>query len=72
MILSLVLTIALFATAVALIGIVELVSRREQSAVPTLGEMCGFVMTYRLGWLPVGRIAVLGFWWWVGWHFFAR
>lgn len=66
------LTISLFCVAIALFGVVELVSRRERSQVPTLGEMCGFVMGYRMGGLPVGRIAVFGFWWWVGWHFFAR
>jgi hypothetical protein len=32
----------------------------------------GFVMQYQVGKVPVGRVAVLGFWWWVGWHFFAR
>ncbi|MBN1173519.1 MAG: hypothetical protein JXA67_15210 [Micromonosporaceae bacterium] len=67
-----VLVIALFLAAIALLGVVETVARRERSAVPTLGEMCGFVMSYRLGWLPVGRIGVFGFWWWLGWHFFAR
>ena len=25
-----------------------------------------------VGKVPVGRIALLGFWWWMGWHFFAR
>jgi hypothetical protein len=39
---------------------------------PTLGELCAFVMRYQVGPLPVGRIALFGFWWWVGWHFFAR
>jgi hypothetical protein len=29
-------------------------------------------MDYRVGKVPVGRIAVLGFWWWAGFHFFAR
>ena len=72
MIFTRVLTIALFCSALLLFGVVELVARRERRSVPTLGEMCGFVMEYRLGRLPVGRIAVLGFWWWIGWHFFAR
>jgi len=30
------------------------------------------VMRYQAGRMPVGRIAVYGFWWWLGWHFFAR
>jgi hypothetical protein len=25
-----------------------------------------------VGKVPVGRIAVLGFWWWAGFHFLAR
>lgn len=66
-----ILTISLFTTAIVLIGIVELLARRGRS-VPTLGDMCAFIMSYRQGELPVGRVALLGFWWWLGWHFFAR
>lgn len=51
---------------------VEALARREGSKVPSLAAMCGFVMRYRAGRMPVGRIAVYGFWWWIGWHFFAR
>ena len=54
------------------VGLVAWLSRRESSRLPSLGEICGFVMDYRVGKVPVGRIAVLGFWWWVGFHFFAR
>ncbi|MET7393945.1 DUF6186 family protein [Dactylosporangium sp. NPDC005572] len=63
---------ALFAVALGLFGVVEVVARREGSKVPTLGEVCGVVMRYRVGPLPVGRIAMFGFWWWLGWHFLAR
>ncbi|GGM58037.1 DUF6186 family protein [Dactylosporangium sucinum] len=63
---------ALFAVALGLFGVVEIVARREGSKVPTLGEVCGVVMRYRVGPLPVGRIAMFGFWWWLGWHFLAR
>jgi hypothetical protein len=66
------LTIAAFTLAFALLALMEVMARREGSKVPTLGALCGFVMGYRVGRLPVGRIAVFGFWWWVGWHFFAR
>jgi hypothetical protein len=52
--------------------VMELLSRREGSRIPSLGDLCSFVMRYRAGRLPVGRIAVYGFWWWIGWHFFAR
>jgi hypothetical protein len=51
---------------------VEIAARRDDSKIPTIADMCGFVMRYRVGRLPVGRIAVFGFWWWVGFHFFAR
>jgi hypothetical protein len=51
---------------------VELLSRREGSRIPSLGDLSGFVMQYQVGRVPVGRVAVLGFWWWIGWHFFAR
>jgi hypothetical protein len=66
------LAIGLFGLAALVFGAVEILARREDSRVPTLGQMCGFVMQYRAGRLPVGRIAVYGFWWGVGWHFFAR
>lgn len=52
--------------------VVGWLAQRPGSTVPTLGEVSGFVMSYQVGAIPVGRIAVLGFWSWVGWHFFAR
>ncbi|GAA0722161.1 hypothetical protein Drose_08360 [Dactylosporangium roseum] len=67
-----VLIAATFAVALGLFGAVEFLARREGSKVPTLGEVCGVVMRYRVGPLPVGRIAMFGFWWWLGWHFLAR
>jgi hypothetical protein len=51
---------------------VEWAARRPDSKIPTLAQLCGFVMRYRVGRLPVGRIAMFGFWWWLGWHFLAR
>ncbi|HEX6873160.1 MAG TPA: DUF6186 family protein [Micromonosporaceae bacterium] len=47
-------------------------SRRSRSTMPTLAQISGYVMSYQVGRFPVGRVALLGFWWWVGWHFFAR
>jgi hypothetical protein len=67
-----VLTLAAFGAVLLMIVGVEVAARRTRSGIPSLGEVCGFVMRYRAGGLPVGRIAVLGFWWWVGWHFIAR
>ena len=58
--------------AFALLAVVEMAARREHSRVPTIGDVCAVVMGYRVGRLPVGRIAMFGFWWWLGWHFFAR
>jgi hypothetical protein len=65
-------TIAGFVLALVLFAIVEWRARREESKLPTLSDVCAFVMRYQVGPLPVGRIALFGFWWWVGWHFFAR
>jgi len=64
--------VSLFLLCAALFAVLGWLSRREESKIPSLGDLSGFVMQYRVGWLPVGRIAVYGFWWWVGWHFFAR
>lgn len=67
-----VVTIGAYAAVLVLVAVMELTGRREGSRVPTLGQMCGFVMRYRIGRVPVGRVALLAFWWWVGFHFFAR
>ncbi len=69
---SRVIIITLFTLGALGVGLVALLSRRGSNHIPTLGEMAGFVMEYRVGRIPVGRIGVMGFWWWVGWHFFAR
>ncbi|MDP9797078.1 hypothetical protein J2S43_005590 [Catenuloplanes nepalensis] len=61
-----------FVLAGLLVLAVEWAARRPGSRVPTLGDLCAFVMRYQVGRVPVGRIGVLGFWWWLGWHFFAR
>lgn len=67
-----ILAIAGFTLAAVLFLVVEFLARRPKSRVPTLGDLTGFVMRYQVSGLPVGRVAVVGFWWWVGWHFFAR
>jgi hypothetical protein len=64
--------VAGFVLAGLLVVAVELVARREDSRVPTIGDLCGYVMRYQVGRVPVGRIGILGFWWWLGWHFLAR
>jgi hypothetical protein len=70
--LSRALTIAVFLAGLAALGVLEWRSRRSDGAVPGFSALCGAVLGYRIGRWPVGRIAVLGFWWWLGWHFFAR
>ena len=69
---SRIIIISLFALAGIGLAVVGLLSRRGAARVPSLGDISAFVMDYRVGRVPVGRIAVLGFWWWAGWHFFAR
>jgi hypothetical protein len=69
---SRIIIITLFGLAASGFVVVGWLSRREGSKFPSFGQLSGFVMQYQVGRLPVGRIAVLGFWWWVGWHFFAR
>lgn len=66
------LAIAGFVLAFVLAGVVEWAARREGSRIPTLGDLCAYLMRYEVGSVPVGRIGLFGFWWWVGWHFFAR
>jgi uncharacterized protein DUF6186 len=64
--------IGAFLTVGLVFAAMELLARREGAKLPTLGDLCGYVMRYRAGGLPVGRIAAYGFWWWLGWHLFAR
>lgn len=61
-----------FVTAVLLFAAVEWAARREGSRIPSLADVCAFVMRYEVGPVPVGRIGLFGFWWWLGWHFLAR
>ncbi|MEV4629221.1 DUF6186 family protein [Micromonospora sp. NPDC049523] len=61
-----------FLLAFVLFAVVEWAARREGSRIPTLGDVCAQVMRYEVGPVPVGRIGLFGFWWWLGWHFFAR
>ncbi|MGK5444061.1 DUF6186 family protein [Micromonospora sp. URMC 105] len=64
--------IAGFLAALLLFAAVEWAARRPGSRVPSLGDVCAYVMRYEVGPVPVGRIGVFGFWWWLGWHFLAR
>jgi hypothetical protein len=66
------LAISGFLVAILLFCAVEVAARRKDSTIPTMGAVCAFVMSYEVGRVPVGRIGVFGFWWWLGWHLFAR
>lgn len=48
-------------------AVIELLARRPGSRIPTFGDIVGFVMRERWG-----RWAVLGLWWWIGWHVLSR
>lgn len=54
-----------------LIAGIEWAARRYRR-IPTLSDMAAVIMTHEVGQIPVGRVAIFGFWWWVGWHFLAR
>ncbi len=66
------LAISGFAAVLLLVAALEWASRREGSRIPSLADVCAFVMRYEVGPVPVGRIGLFGFWWWLGWHFLAR
>ncbi|MFI9529826.1 DUF6186 family protein [Micromonospora rosaria] len=61
-----------FLLSLVLFAVVEWAARREGSRIPSIGDVCAYLMRYEVGPVPVGRIGLLGFWWWVGWHFLAR
>jgi hypothetical protein len=66
------LVIALFSSSALGFVALALLARRPNSRIPSFGVLSSFVMCYEVGRFPVGRVAVLGFWWWLGWHLFAR
>ena len=57
---------------VALIVVAFEWAARRYGKIPTLSDMAAVIMTHQVGRIPMGRVAVFGFWWWVGWHFLAR
>ncbi|MCI0687183.1 MAG: DUF6186 family protein [Sporichthyaceae bacterium] len=61
------LTVAGFATILLAFVLVDALARRPGSRIPTLSDLLAFVMRT---W--PGRVGVLFFWWWFGWHFIAR
>ncbi|MFY1701002.1 MULTISPECIES: DUF6186 family protein [Micromonospora] len=61
-----------FLLSLVLFVAVEWAARRPGSRIPCLSDVCGYLMRYEVGPVPVGRIGLFGFWWWIGWHFLAR
>jgi hypothetical protein len=60
-------TITAYLALVAAAVVLELLGRRPGSTVPTFSDVATAVAAT----VP-GRIALLGLWWWAGWHFLAR
>jgi hypothetical protein len=58
--------------AVLLIVALELAARREGARIPSLADLGAVLLSLRVGRMPVGRLALLLLWSWVGWHFLAR
>jgi len=53
------LSIAWFVLAGLGLVVMEWAARRPDSKIPTLGDVLGVVMRYRVGGVPIGRILVL-------------
>jgi hypothetical protein len=62
-----VITIAGFAVVIIALFGLEILARRKNSRIPTLGELLGYAMRPR-----AGRFLILLGWLWLGWHFFSR
>lgn len=67
-----ILTIAGFVLAAVLVAGLEWAAHRHDTRIPSLADVCAFAMRYEAGSVPLGRIAVLALWCWIGWHLFAR
>src|SRR5262249_37667187 len=59
--------IGLFIVAALLFVAMQALSRRPESHVPSFGDLTATVLSYEVGRIPVGRIGVYGFYWWLGW-----
>ena len=62
-----VITIVGFAALVLTLFALELLARRKDSRIPTLGQWLGYVMRSK-----AGRLLILLGWLWLGWHYFSR
>lgn len=57
-------TIAVFLACVMAAALLWLTSRRDPGRVAPLGELLDVVFADR-----AARVALVVFWWWLGWHF---
>lgn len=60
-------TIIGFAAVIASFFVLEFLSRRRSSKIPSLGAWLGYIMRP-----TAGRALILLGWLWLGWHYFAR
>ncbi len=60
-------TITGYLALVAVAVVLEILGRRPGSTVPTFSDVATTVAA-----TAAGRIALLGLWWWAGWHFLSR
>ncbi len=60
-------TILGYLVLVAAVVVIQIVSRRPRSPVPSIGQILDAVMASR-----AGRVALIAGWAWLGLHFFAR
>ena len=61
------LTVGGYLALAAAVLLLELRARRPGSTLPTFSELVTAVAAS-----TPGRIALLGLWWWAGWHFLSR
>jgi hypothetical protein len=62
-----VITIIGFAALIFALFMLEVLGRRKDTHIPTLGEWLGYAMRPR-----AGRLLILLGWLWLGWHYFSR
>jgi Family of unknown function (DUF6186) len=62
----LILTIAGFVVCTAAILVLVVLGERDKDHFASLADLLDRVMTTR-----AARLAILVFWWWLGWHFFV-
>jgi hypothetical protein len=57
-------TMAVFATLFAALGVLDLLARHSRLNVPTVAEVLRWTMRRRSA-----QIGIVMAWWWIGWHF---